>query len=189
MYNTRMNTIFNSFVKHPNNAHYDGEDRDEKILYVLRQSPIKNLGWICIGVVLLIIPFFADTIYETLLGNLVPAKVVFIVTLFWYLFSAGFIFQNLLNWFFNVYIISNKKIVDVDFHGILYKNISETPLRNVEDVTSTISGTLQVVFNYGTVVVQTSAEKREFEFENVSNPAKVRDLISDLVMEVRHRGH
>jgi len=58
----------------------------------------------------------------------------------------------------------------------------------VEDITSTVSGATQMIFNYGNVVIQTSAEKREFEFEAVSNPAKVRDLISDLVMEIKN-GH
>lgn len=104
------------------------------------------------------------------------------------MFGFGFILQNFLNWFFNVYIITNKKIVDVDFHGILYKNISEAPLRNVEDVTSNVSGALEVIFNYGSVYVQTAGERREFEFENVSHPAKIRDIISDLVAKKKF-GH
>jgi len=76
----------------------------------------------------------------------------------------------------------------MDFHGLLSKNISEAPLKNVEDVTSNVTGALRVIFNYGHVYIQTSAEKREFDFEDVANPSKVRDLVSDLAMEVR-RGH
>jgi hypothetical protein len=89
-------------------------------------------------------------------------------------------------WYFNVYIISDKKIVDIDFRGFLYKNISEAPIKNIEDVTSNVSGLFGTTFNFGYVDIQTSAEKREFEFENVSNPSKIRDLIADLVEEVKN---
>jgi len=56
----------------------------------------------------------------------------------------------------------------------------------VEDVTSNVTGATRVIFNYGHVFVQTSAEKREFDFEDVANPSKVRDLIADLAMEVKN---
>jgi len=74
----------------------------------------------------------------------------------------------------------------MDFHGILFRNISEATLANVEDVTHTVSGTLQVVFNYGDVIVQTAGEQREFDFESVPSPARVQDIISDLVAQRRH---
>ncbi len=182
-----MSSIFSSFVKHPHNAKYDGEDHDEKILYVFRRSPITNFRWILILGGMILAPLVVDTLLIIISTQTVeiPHRLLFSATLFWYLATFGYAFQSFLNWFFNVYIISNKKIVDMDFYGLLYKNISDAPLRNVEDVTSTVSGALQTIFNYGSVVVQTSAEKREFEFEEVSNPSKVRDLISDLVMEVR----
>ncbi len=78
--------------------------------------------------------------------------------------------------------------MDIDFRGLTYKNISEAPIKNIEDVTSNVSGFFGTTFNYGYVDIQTSAEKREFEFENVTNPAKIRDLISDLVEKVKN-GH
>jgi len=140
---------------------------------------------------MLLVPFILSIIYAGIAVNNLPtlsSKLAFILNLFWYLLTFGFVFQNFLNWFFNVYIITNKKIVDMDFHGLLSKNVSEAPLRNVEDVTSNVTGTLRVIFNYGHVYIQTSAEKREFDFEDVANPTKVRDLISDLATEVRH-GH
>jgi membrane protein YdbS with pleckstrin-like domain len=183
-----MHSIFGSFVARPTNTRYDGEDSDETILYILRRSAITNLKWMLFAGILLVLPIIINSTFLTTtdLTDILPPKIIFLANLLWYLITFGYIFQSFVNWFFNVYIISNKKIVDMDFHGLLYKNISETPLRNVEDVTSTVSGTLQVIFNYGTVVIQTSAEKREFEFEYVSNPAKIRDLISDLVMEVKN---
>lgn len=75
--------------------------------------------------------------------------------------------------------------MDLDFVGLLHKNISETSLHNIEDVTSTVSGALRITFNYGSVFIQTAGETREFEFTDVANPSKVRDILSDIVVKIK----
>jgi hypothetical protein len=183
-----MSSLLGTFIKEPKNTKFDGEDDDEDILYIFRRSFITNLDWICIAVVMVITPSIVGGILS--FDNItVSRSFLFTLSVFWYLATVGFLFQNFTNWFFNVYIITTKRIVDVDFHGILYKNISEAPLKNLEDVTSNISGALEVIFNYGSVFIQTSAEKREFEFESIPNPAKVRDIISDMMTKLREGHH
>jgi hypothetical protein len=98
-------------------------------------------------------------------------------------------FERFLNWFFNIHIITNKRVMDMDFDHLLHRNISEAPLRNIEDITYTISGAIETVFNFGTVSIQTAAEKRELEFYQVADPAKIQDLLSDMVSNARrYRG-
>ena len=176
-------------IKDPRDTHYDGQDSGEEIAYVYRKSMITNLAWFFATIVLLVIPLYlfpylAQLSFEG--RKILPATYIFILNLFWYLFVFGFFLQNFVIWFFNIYVITNKKIIDMDFHGLLYKNISETPIRNLEDVTSNVSGTLGVIFNVGDVFIQTSAEHTEFEFESVDDPAKLRDIISDLITAVKH---
>ena len=170
-----------SILENPKNITYEGEDKDEHILYVFRQSFITNIPWLLIATLLLIIPAFLLPLVPPFIHESFRLPIV----LFWYLIVFGYSFQHFLNWFFNVYIVSDKKIIDVDFHGILYKNISEASIKSIEDVTSTVKGLVGVVFNIGDVYIQTAAENREFEFNNVDNPSKVRDLISDLVARKR----
>ena len=43
----------------------------------------------------------------------------------------------------------------------------------------------QVIFHYGDVAIQTAAEAREITFENVPNPDRVQDIISDLISEIK----
>lgn len=174
---------FRSFVENPKKVSYFGIDKDEKIIYVLRSSFIMNIPWMLLSVLLIIAP----SIVLPYLPDSVSLEFKFVLIVFWYLFTFGYIFREFLGWFFNVYIISNKKIVDVDFYGLLYTNISEAPLENVEDVTSQISGSVGVIFNIGNVEIQTAGEKREFEFTNIADPAKIRDLISDLVAAKKHK--
>jgi len=175
--------LIKSMLENPIDIRYSGEDPDEKILYVFRQSFLVNIPWLFFSIVLCFAPF----LILPLVPNFINPGFKFSSTLFWYLIVFGYGLQNFLNWFFNVYIISNKKIVDVDFQGILYKKISEAPLKSIEDVTSTVKGIVGVVFNIGNVYIQTAAENREFEFDFLDNPSKVRDIISDLV--AKKRGH
>jgi hypothetical protein len=51
-----------------------------------------------------------------------------------------------------------------------------------------VLGAAQVLFHYGTVDIQTAAESREIEFEDVPDPAKVQDFVSDLMVSLSH-GH
>jgi membrane protein YdbS with pleckstrin-like domain len=179
---------FKSLIKQPKSTSYDGEDKDEQILYILRAStlllfPTFFLTGVMAFAPLFIGPFLADFRIGNV--NVFGAGSLFVLGIFWYLFVAGYALQSFLNWFFNSYIITNKKIVDIDFHGVLYKNISEATLTNIEDITSNVKGTLGIVFNIGSVLIQTAAEKPEFEFSNIENPAKIRDIIADLVAETR----
>lgn len=183
-----MNTLFKAFIANPQNVNFDGEDYDEEILYVLRRSFITNLGWLFITAVLIVTPSILGPLLVKMLfagANPFPLQFGVVLALFWYLFTFGFFLQNFLNWFFNVYIISNKRIVDMDFYGIVHKRISESPLRNIEDVTSKISGVFGVMFNVGDVFIQTAAEQTEFEFSDLDNPSKIRDILSDLVTALK----
>ena len=185
-----MSHSFSSWIKNPINVVFDGEDPDEEILLVLRRHLIKNLGWVLISALFAVIPTISRVIVDSSSFNTTTVflpELIFVLWVFWYLFTFGFILENFLSWFFNAYIVTNKRIVDMDFHGVLFRNISEAPLRNIEDVTHTISGAAQVVFNYGDVVIQTAAEKREFEFSLVPNPSVVQDVISDLVSKHKLR--
>ena len=188
-----MMNPFSSRITNPKSSRYDGEDHDEQILYVLRKAFITNYKWILFSVFFALFPFLLNYLFISINGNtpdFIPARFIFIVNIFWYLFLLGFMFANYVNWFFNIYLITNKKIIDMDFIGLLYKNISEAPLTNIEDVTSNISGAFGTTFNIGDVLIQTAGEKTEFEFHDVSNPSKVRDILSDLVMEERKKhGH
>ena len=182
----------NRKISNPEKVSYDGKDNDEQILYILRRSLITMIPILSLIVVLLMAPFLFSPIMleasyngQRLFGTLFVCA----LTLFWYLFTFGLSFQYFINWYFNLFIITNKKLVDMDFIGFLYKNISETPLRNIEDVTSTVTGVLGVVFNIGTLAVQTAAEKREFEFEMLDNPSEIRDVISDMVSDLKENGN
>lgn len=94
------------------------------------------------------------------------------------------VYEGFLFWYFNVYIVTTKNIIDVDFHSVLFKNIDVAPLRNIEDVSSSMGGILQAVFHYGNVFIQTAGTSRNIDFISVPKPHQVADFILDEVHKI-----
>ncbi len=178
-----MKILYSSFLREPEKVGFEGEDKDEKIILVLRQHPITNTPWILFSIFLLLAPIFLPILLrlnQITTFSALPLSYKFIIGTFWYVFSFGYLFTSFLGWYFTVYLVTNKRLVDIDFEGLIHRRFSDALLSNVEDLTHQISGALQVIFNYGTLHIQTAGEHRELDFENIPTPTKVHDIVSDL---------
>ena len=173
-----------AFVKNPKHTFFESQEKQEKILYLLRRHVVTNTGWLVGVFIMFIIPpalMSLSLSYGWDVSSIVPLRYQGILTLIWYLLTVAFALESFLSWYFNVYIVTNKRIVDIYFWGLLYKNVSEATYENIEDVTYSTGGVLQTMFNFGSIIIQTAAEQREFEFDGVPNPAEIYDKITDLV--------
>jgi len=181
--------LLKSLIKNPENTSYEGKDNDEVVIMLVRQSLVSVLRWIIISVIFFIIPFFLIPFLSALQyegENVFNSIFILSFTLFWYIALFGYVFQEFLNWYFEVLLVTNKKIIDIDKGAT---NISETFLNNIQDVTSKMSTVMGQVLNIGSIHIQTAAEREEFEFHLVDNPSTVRDTISDLVAKKGGRNH
>lgn len=165
----------------PQNTYFDSQHAKEEILMVLRQHPIVNLGWVALSVVLVLLPF---TLFPLLpLFSLIPDRFQFFALIGWYLLVLAYMIENFLYWYFNIYIITDERIVDVDFYSLIYRALSSAKIENIQDTTATTKGVLGAIFNFGDVSIQTAAEKREFEFLSVPQPATVTKFLNELILE------
>jgi hypothetical protein len=169
-----------AYAPKPLDVAFSTQNPDEDIILLLRQHPITQLKWVLIALVLAAMPILFTSIgmFSFLPDSFYAAGLVG-----WYLLVLGFIIESFLRWFYNVYIITDERIVDVDFDSLLHRNISSAKIDNIEDVTATAAGFAATLFDYGTVVIQTAAEKREFEFPGVPHPSRVTSLINEMVIE------
>ncbi len=177
---TKSPGAFAAFSPKPHNVSFEVQHEDEPILLLLRQHPIVNLGWMILALVMIVIPFFVAPFVPV---GLFPAAFHTIAWLGWYTITFGFILENFLIWFFNIYIITDERVIDVDFYNLLFKKISEAKIENIEDITSSNAGFLQSILDYGQVRVQTSAEIPQIEFENVPHPSKVAKFLSEMLLQ------
>ncbi len=171
---------FDAYAAKPVKVFFDSQLHDEEVILLLRRHPITQLKWVLVALGLVFMPFLFS--YIGILAFL-PAKYQFFSLVGWYLLIIGFSLESFLNWFFNSYVITDERVIDIDFDSLIYKNISAAKIDNIEDITATTGGAIQSIFDFGTIKVQTAAEKREFEFEDVPHPARVTTLLNELLME------
>jgi len=168
---------------------FETQDDDEEVVLLLRAHFITNLPWILITLIFsLIPPLLAVTGGLSLLQSQIGLNptTIYSLLLIWYLFLFAYAFQNFLLWYFNVYLVTNENVVDMDFFQLLYRKIASAELSKIEDVTASMGGVAQSLFNYGNIQIQTAGAVVEFVFERVPNPAYVQKVIEETVEKARH---
>ena len=170
-----------AFVVRPPGAKFINQHIKEKILLVLRQHPVVNLKWMFLTIILVLAPFVLFPYFPFF--DFVPGRFQFFILLGWYLLISAYVIENFLYWYYNIYIITDERIIDIDFYSLIYRSVSEAKIDKIEDVTATTAGLFAGVFNYGNITIQTAAEKREFDFNKVPQPAKVTKFLNELILE------
>ncbi|HNP89393.1 MAG: hypothetical protein BWY24_00295 [Microgenomates group bacterium ADurb.Bin219] len=168
---------FSAFALNPSGVNFENQKNDETVLLLLRQHWGVNTAWILAGILF----FFLPWLFKYFPGYyLLPEKYQLAVFIGWYLLLAAFVFEKFLSWFFNVGIVTDRRVVDVDFFGLLYKEISDAELDKIEDVTLKQVGAIRTVFDFGDINIQTAGEKANIEFNDVPHPRRVVKLLEDL---------
>lgn len=182
---------YSTQIKNPTGIHIENQLPDEHIVLLLRRHFITNLGWILLTLLLLTIPFLLNPVQVFLqidVVSQVPVNLRIVILSFYYLIVFGYAFEQFLLWYFSINVITNKRLVDVDFLGLLYKEVNDTYLENVQDVSTVVSGGFEVSFNFGDLMVQTEGPEANIVFEKIPNPGQVQDVITGLVAEARKNG-
>jgi hypothetical protein len=159
---------------------FETQEPEEEILVILRKHWLTNLPWLLTAIILFLAP--AVLRFFPLLEAF-PFKFQLMFVVIWYLILLMYVFERFLAWFFNVAIITDERIIDVDFLNLTTKKVADADLDKIQDVAYTHFGAFGTIFNFGDVSVQTAAEQREFIFEKVPNPASVASILQRLRTE------
>jgi len=169
-----------SFCYFPENVKFVAKDSNERIVLFLRKHPITNLKWMLIVALFL----FAPTVLKAFpILDFLPDRFQFIAVAMWYMLTVAVALESFLDWFFSVCLITDERIFDVDFINLVYREINEADIDQIQDVTVRMSGVIRTIFNYGDVFIQTAGEVPRIEFTDVPNPDKVAKILRELGIE------
>lgn len=169
-----------AFNYYPDHVNFVAADKEEKIVLLLRRHPITNVRWVLMAIVMMLAPFFLS--FLPVLES-VPESYQLIIVMSWYLITTAFVIEEFLAWYFNVNVITDERVFDVDFVNLVYREITDANIDQIQDVTVSVGGALRTMFNYGNVVIQTASEIPQIEFVAVPKPDTVAQILRKLRVE------
>lgn len=122
---------------------------------------------------ILVIPFLFSAF---MFSNYIGVLIFFI----WISIGFGYGIYQWVCWYFDHFIITNMRIVNIDQKTLFARSVSESGITNVQDVTYEINGFMASLFNYGTVKVMTASNNDSLEMSSIERPKEVQETIMDL---------
>jgi uncharacterized membrane protein YdbT with pleckstrin-like domain len=166
--------------------HFQGQHENELVLRIIHRH------WFNIAIHLLMV--FLLSFF--LIGSVMSLPILFpealteenwpfflfvqnTILLFIWLYS----FLVWIDYYFDVWIITNERIVNIEQKGLFTRRISELRFSRIQDVTASVNGLVPTILNFGDVHVQTAAEEERFTFRQVGDPFAVKDAVMRLARE------
>lgn len=173
--------LFSDFVEKPQGVFFANYEADEKIVLFLRRHIVTNIIWLAKAIAASIIPF----VLIIMLGFLnipieLPFNYLLVISVFYYSLVFTYVFVSFISWFYNISLVTNERIVDIDFSQLVFESVAATKLTQVEDVSYHQVGVIRSVFDYGDVTVQTAGTASNFVFASVPHPERVVRVINNL---------
>jgi len=174
--NNKKSSVFYSYCLDPQ-AKFDTQADGEKIFLILRSHPFTQIGWMITTILFVILLIFLNIFFKNFFN---PGQ-TFLLNLLLTVFIFSYVWFNILNWYFNVGIVTNKRVIDIDFYAVLYKEITNAQLDKIEDTTVKSGGFLESFFDYGSIFVQTAGTEENIEFIDVPHPSDAVQIINKLL--------
>jgi len=173
-------TSFSPLISQPKFFTFSDQSEDEKIILVVRQHWYVNLRWVSTAVLMALAPLLLNFLP---VFDFVPIKYQPVGLFFWYLLIFAIAFEGFLNWWFNVFIVTEERVVDIDFVNLMNSKVSDAQLDKIQDVSYEVKGMAATFLNFGTLIIQTAGEIPELEIHNAPNPDMVAKVLQTLRLE------
>lgn len=164
--------------------HLPGALPDEKIAGIYRRHPITILGLMISLLVLLVLPLATYLTTRLIFTDFVQNPQMMALAIMggglFFLFVMMFLYQHFLDYWLDMWIVTNRRIINIEQNGLFSRTTSELRLYRVQDVTAKVNGFVRTMMDFGMVYVQTAGEKEYFTFEDVPRPNTIAKQILEL---------
>lgn len=168
---------FSAFCIYPHKVGFMNQEEDEQVVLIVRRHFLTNVKWILSAIGIMFLPHILKLLD---LFSFLPPNYQLVIDLIFYLLALTVVLQGFLSWFFSVNIITNRRVIDVNFDNLIYRRITDAETSHIEDASVIMGSVVRTLFDYSDVNIQTAAETEDIIFEAVPHPDKIAKILSDL---------
>ncbi len=164
-------------------ATFPGQLPGEKVISILRRHQIVLFWFALYLAVMISLPFFIYDIFDFLFGvslNGTTFSIFLFVVGLHLLFTAILGFSVYIDYYLDVWIITDQRIISIEQKGLFNRVINEVRYERIQDITSVVPGLIATYFKYGDILIQTAAEKERMILKQVPDPIETRRQISEI---------
>lgn len=163
--------------------------RDEEVTVLLaRVHWFRFLGHIFLTLLLAIIWFVALFLLQAYLSAFLTGMWGQVFVLFsgaYFLFVLLFLFIGWLNYYLDVWIVTNERLIDIDQKSLFDRSVSQLSLRKIQNVRAEVKGILPTLLRFGDVDVESAgADVGRFSFRSIPKPFEVERKVLRLAQHV-----
>ncbi len=81
----------------------------------------------------------------------------------------------------DAWIITNKRVIDIEQHGFFHREVSSFSLDRIQDITYTISGIIPTWLHFGDVRIQTASISKDLIMRKVPFPEDVKEYLVEVL--------
>lgn len=167
---------------------FEGQEKDELEVALYRKHPIalgkKFIFYIFTLFIILAAYILIKTHTNWLDDNTSLLFMVLVIFAGLYvLFTLLFLFHAWVDYYLDLLIITNERIINIRQEGLFHRSVSELRLYRIQDVTSEIKGFIATIFKYGKVEIQTASGEGRFIFDQVPRP----EIVAQKIMQLHEK--
>ncbi|MBP6889777.1 MAG: PH domain-containing protein [Candidatus Moranbacteria bacterium] len=163
--------------------HFQGQRENEELLRIIHRHWfnifLQYVGIWCTTLLLIVVFSLLPQMAQLSSDALQPAFLAFLLNTF-LLFIWLYAFLVWVDYYFDVWIITSQRIVNIEQKGLFNREVSELQFSRIQDVTSVVDGFIPTILNFGDVYVQTAAEEERFVFRQIPDPYTIKDMVMQL---------
>lgn len=164
---------------------FENQNPGEKVFIKARAHPIVNFGWVLNVSFMAVLPLLAYVGYQYIPFNFdlldyVPIYTIGVMLLMYYSVVYTNAFFSFIDWYFDLYLVTDHRIINIQFEPLKDHKITESKLADIEHIEESVVGLFPQIFNYGDLKVSTAARRGLFYLRSVPRPAWFRNILTDL---------
>lgn len=171
--------------------YFPGQRKDEVIKLIIRRHILILVSHFIYLAIMAVLPI---AFYTIIVPTAFPAfyeypydRIFIMLCLIYYglLWTSAFVIWT--DYYLDVWIVTDQRLIDVEQVGFFSRVVSELDLKRIQDITSEVKGMAQTMFGFGDIHIQTASEQTRFNLTSIPHPVSTRRVIVDLYEAAREK--
>jgi len=156
---------------------FEGELPGEETVFVTRKHWFVLLLLFLVILFLSFLPFLIYFFIKNFTWYIAISSLFWFLVVVYFTFLWILSFYNLMIYLLTCAIITNRRLVRIETKGLFRYERDEAELDRIQDISVRIYGLFEVFLNFGDLAVQTAGTIVRFNFSDLPNPQRIKEII------------